>query len=118
MRPTFLLRTGTLACAVAILGTAVNLHAEESKVLRLTVRTQELRQNDWGGNYWQAVETPPASLLRAWKPADWVRRSPNPPASLPYPLARTAPGATAGRILVRPDNATCRVACGAPPCAA
>jgi len=58
MRPTILLRIGTFASIVAILGTAARLHAEEPKILRLTVRTQELRQNDWGGNYWHVVETP------------------------------------------------------------
>jgi len=58
MRPIILLRTETLVCLVAILGAAATLYAEDSKVLRLTVRTQELRQNEWGGNYWHVVETP------------------------------------------------------------
>ncbi len=43
-------------CAVAIRGATDGL-AQEKQTLPLRVRTQELRRNDWGGNYWHTVES-------------------------------------------------------------
>jgi len=37
---------------------AASLSGQEVKTLHLAGRTQELRQNAWGGNYWHTVETP------------------------------------------------------------
>ena len=46
-----------------VLCIASGVRAGEARVLRLSARTQELRQNEWGGNYWHSTET--AQNLRA-----------------------------------------------------